>query len=187
MNQDNTIEGQPESTALSMGEIVLRSAEPADASALKKMGEVLLAETPFFHRLPTERAVNDAEMEAVIRSILAAPGCALINAWHGEKPVGECILVAGQLSRIRHTATVGIGVLSAYQGIGIGAALMRDVMALAKRADIARLELTVMVTNENAIRFYKSLGFEEEGRKRGSVRIDGEPVDELLMAHHLAP
>lgn len=174
-------------TEVSLDEVVLRSAEPGEAAALKAMGEALLAETPFFHRLPAERAASVAEMEHVIRSVLAAPGCALINAWHGDRPVGECLLVGGQLSRIRHTATVGIGVLSAYQGIGIGRALMRDVVAQARSAGITRLELTVMVSNERAIGFYERLGFEIEGRKRGSVRIDGEPEDELLMAAFLAP
>lgn len=161
---------------------MLRSAAPGDAAALKAMGEVLLAETPFFHRLPSERASSVAEMEGVIRSVLAAPGCAMINAWHGTRPVGECILVAGQLSRIRHAATVGIGVLAAYQGIGIGKAMMRAVMDRARSAGVTRLELTVMVTNAAAIGFYEGLGFQVEGRKRGSVVVDGTPVDELLMA-----
>jgi RimJ/RimL family protein N-acetyltransferase len=174
-------------TEISLDEVVLRSAEPGEAAALKAMGEVLLAETPFFHRLPVERAASVAEMEHVIRSVLAAPGCALVNAWHGDRPVGECLLVGGQLSRIRHTATVGIGVLSAYQGVGIGQALMCDVVARARSAGITRLELTVMVTNARAIGFYERFGFEVEGRKRASVMIDGEPVDEFLMAAFLAP
>jgi len=175
----------------SIQDIVLRKARIEDAAALKEMGEALLAETPFFHRLPSERAASVAEMEGVIRSVTAAPGCALVNAWHGDRPVGECLLVAGQLSRIRHAATVGIGVLAAYHGIGIGKALMADIMAQARTAGIGRLELTVMVTNDPAIGFYKGLGFAVEGRKRASVMIDGEPVDELLMAAildpHLAP
>lgn len=174
-------------TEISLDDVALRSAVPEDAADLKVMGELLLGETPFFHRLPSERAASVEEMEAVIRSILAAPGCDLVNAWHDGRPVGECILVAGQLSRIRHAATVGIGVLDEYQGIGIGRALMREAIARARRADIARLELTVMVTNERAIRFYERLGFVVEGRKRESVRIDGNPVDELLMAAFLAP
>lgn len=169
-------------TKIALADVVVRSAVPDDAAALKTMGETLLAETPFFHRLSAERAASDAEMETVIRSVLAAPGCALVNAWHGTDPVGECLLVGGQLSRTRHTATVGIGVLAAYQGVGIGTALMREVMAYARSAGIARLELTVMVNNIRAIRFYEQLGFETEGRKKASVMVDGAPVDELLMA-----
>ena len=172
---------------ISIDEIVLRNARPEEAAVLKEMGEVLLGETPFFHRLPAERATSVAEMEAVIQSILTAPGCALVNAWHGDRPVGECILVAGQLSRIKHAATIGIGVLSAYQGIGVGKALMRTVMAQALGFGIRRVELTVMVTNAPAIAFYEHLGFKVEGRKRASVMIDGEPVDELLMAAILDP
>lgn len=174
-------------TTITLDDVTLRSAAPEDAAALKAMGEALLAETPYFHRLPSERAASVLEMETVIRSVLSAPGCALVNAWHGDRPVGECLLVAGQLSRIRHTATIGIGVLAAYQGVGIGKALMREIIDRARAAGIDRLELTVMTTNERAIRFYEALGFDVEGRKRGSVRIDGAPVDELLMAAMLNP
>lgn len=174
--------GMKPRTRVFLNEIELRDAAPKDAADLKRMGEILLAETPFFHRLPSERASTVEEMETVIRSVLAAPGCALINAWHGDKPVGECLLVGGQLQRIRHAATIGIGVLADYQGMGIGKALMRTVVARAAAAGISRLELTVMVTNAPAIRFYEGLGFSIEGRKQGSVMIDGDPVDEFLMA-----
>lgn len=169
-------------TRVFLKDIDLRPAVPGEADALKKMGEVLLAETPFFHRLPSERASSVAEMAQVIRTVAGAPGCALINAWHGTTPVGECLLVGGQLQRIRHAATVGIGVLNAYQRIGIGKALMTEVMQKARADGITRLELTVMVTNQPAIAFYEGLGFTVEGRKRGSVRIGGDPVDEWLMA-----
>ena len=167
--------------------ITIREARERDARPLKRFGERLLAETPFFHRLPTERAGSVEEMEVVIRSMRAAPCCALINAWNDADPIGEAILVAGQLDRIRHTGTVGIGVLQAYNGQGIGRRLMQSVEQVAAEGGIVRLELTVMTTNERAIAFYRRQGYQEEGRKIASVQIEGSYVDELLMAKLLRP
>jgi Acetyltransferases, including N-acetylases of ribosomal proteins len=47
---------------------------------------------------------------------------------------------------------------------------------------LTRLELTVMVHNERAIALYKKMGFEIEGTKKRSMRIDGQYVDEYYMA-----
>ncbi len=168
-------------------DITIREARERDARSLKQFGERLLAETPFFHRLPAERAGSVEEMEVVIRSMRAAPCCALMNAWSGGDPVGEAILVAGQLDRIRHTGTVGIGVLQAYNGRGIARRLMHRLEQVAMEGGIVRLELTVMATNERAIAFYRRQGYQEEGRKIASVRVDGNYVDELLMAKLLRP
>lgn len=168
-------------------EIEIREAAPEDAALLKPFGEALLGETPFFHRQQHERARSVEEMAAIIGSFQTTPRCALFNAWAGDIPVGEAVLLGGQLSRILHTATVGVGVLQAWQGQGIGRALMERVERTARAAGIRRLELTVMVRNERAIALYRRLGYVEEGRKTGSVRIDGMPEDELLMARHLAP
>jgi RimJ/RimL family protein N-acetyltransferase len=39
-----------------------------------------------------------------------------------------------------------------------------------------------MVHNERAIALYKKMGFEIEGTKKRSMRIDGQYVDEYYMA-----
>ena len=147
-------------------EIEIRTARERDAPALKRFGETLLSETAFFHRTAPERAASVDEMAAVIRSIRAAPCCEMINAWYRGEPVGEAILVSGQLDRIRHTATVGIGVLHAFNGQGIARALMQRLEHRALTGGVLRLELTVMTTNGRAIAFYQKQGYQEEGLGR---------------------
>ena len=168
-------------------EIEIRPARERDAPALKRFGETLLSETPFFHRRPSERAASVDEMAAVVRAIRAAPCCEMINAWHRDQPIGEAILISGQLDRIRHTATVGIGVLRAFGGRGIARAMMQRLESEAMSGGVLRLELTVMTTNRRAIDFYRMQGYQEEGRKVASVQIDGRYIDELVMAKLLRP
>ena len=59
---------------------------------------------------------------------------------------------------------------------------MTRLEAWADEHEITRLELTVMAHNERAQRLYLSRGFEIEGTKRNSMRVDGAYVDELYMA-----
>ncbi|GAE36015.1 acetyltransferase [Halalkalibacter akibai JCM 9157] len=48
--------------------------------------------------------------------------------------------------------------------------------------DIHRLELTVVTRNEIGISLYQKMGFEIEGRKRDSLLINSEYVDEYYMS-----
>ena len=60
--------------------------------------------------------------------------------------------------------------------------------ALLKRVDAAnpaveRIELILQAGNPGALRLYRSLGFEEEGRLRLRVRdLGGELLDDIFMA-----
>ena len=47
---------------------------------------------------------------------------------------------------------------------------------------ITRLELFVWTTNSNAVRLYKSLGFEQEGTLRDYAFYDGRFLDAYVMA-----
>lgn len=163
-------------------EIVIQPAQVSDAATLKTLGEIMLGETPFFHRLPEERASSVDEMAHVIGSIQATPNSVLLTAWIDDTAVGEAILSGGQLSRISHTATLGLGVLKAYWGRGVGQALLKALEEAARRFAHTRLELTVLSENTRAIALYQRFGFRVEGQKIGSVMIDGVLKDELLMA-----
>lgn len=77
--------------------------------------------------------------------------------------VGNAGFMQGQ-GRRSHTASLGIGVHDAYQGRGIGRALVGELVAIAEDwMDIRRLELTVFTDNAAAIALYERLGFIREG------------------------
>jgi RimJ/RimL family protein N-acetyltransferase len=48
------------------------------------------------------------------------------------------------------------------------------------------MELTVMEHNQKGIRLYEKLGFEREGIKRCSVKIDGNFINEFYMSKLLS-
>jgi L-phenylalanine/L-methionine N-acetyltransferase len=84
--------------------------------------------------------------------------------------------------RQKHVCGVGISIMDAYQGRGVGRALMNACLDYADRwANYSRVELTVHADNARAIKLYESLGFEAEGRHRDFSFREGGYVDALFM------
>ena len=50
---------------------------------------------------------------------------------------------------------------------------------------MTRLELTVFCENTPAVRLYRKMGFEIEGIRRNSMKLDGVYKDEYAMAKML--
>ena len=163
-------------------EYEIRRALPKDADALFTFGELLLSESHFLLRSPGERAGSPAEMRLVIERFAVLPNHLLLSAFSGAQVVGEAIVMGGDFQRNRLSGTVGIGILEAHSGRGIGRKLMREVDAYAKAHDLHRLELTVMETNERARSLYDSMGYVVEGIKRDSLYVGDNFVNEIMMA-----
>jgi|EndMetStandDraft_2_1072991.scaffolds.fasta_scaffold150075_2 ribosomal protein S18 acetylase RimI-like enzyme len=100
-----------------------------------------------------------------------------------DEVVGWCdVLPTPRRTVSAHCATLGMGLLPAYRGQGIGRKLMRCTVDAALAFGFTRIELTVRETNVNAIALYKSFGFEMEGLHRKAVCIDGRYENTLSMA-----
>jgi putative acetyltransferase len=85
--------------------------------------------------------------------------------------------------RRRHVGELGMSVHDDFHRCGIGSAMTAALVDVADNwLDLKRLELTVYVDNEPAIRLYKKFGFEVEGTLRGYAFRDGQYVDSLFMA-----
>jgi L-phenylalanine/L-methionine N-acetyltransferase len=84
--------------------------------------------------------------------------------------------------RQQHVASLGIAVADAYQGRGVGRALMNACLDFADRwANYARVELTVHADNVRAVKLYESLGFAYEGRLKDYSYREGGYIDALFM------
>lgn len=160
----------------------IRVANSSDAEALLNFGTKLLSETDFFLRGPNERASSVKEMRLIIERFQELPRHLLLNAWKGESPVGEAVIMGGELKRNRYTATIGVGVLQAHVGRRLGRTLMEGLEHFALHAGIHRLELTVMTHNTRALHLYEKMDYRVEGIRRESLFINGSYVDEFSMS-----
>jgi putative acetyltransferase len=85
--------------------------------------------------------------------------------------------------RRAHTLGIGMAVPSAWQGKGVGTALMRTLCDFADGwLNVIRLELTVYTDNERAIALYKKFGFVIEGTHKAYALRAGRYVDSYSMA-----
>jgi ribosomal protein S18 acetylase RimI-like enzyme len=86
----------------------------------------------------------------------------------------------------RHVVMItGLAVDPDRQGRGVGAALLEHAIEEARRRGARKLSLRVLGPNERARALYERAGFEVEGVLRGEFHLQGEDVDDVLMARWL--
>jgi ribosomal protein S18 acetylase RimI-like enzyme len=81
-----------------------------------------------------------------------------------------------------HCGTLGIGVIEAYRGRGLGPRLLDTTLERARQIGLTRIELTVREHNVRARTLYERFGFAAEGVKRNAVRIGGAYENVIAMA-----
>ena len=96
--------------------------------------------------------------------------------------VGWCDIQRHGFPSRAHRGTLGMGVVPAYRGRGIGLRLIRATLAQAQVAHFVRVELDVHADNARAIALYDKAGFVREGVARDAVFVDGEYRDAINMA-----
>lgn len=80
----------------------------------------------------------------------------------------------------------GLAVDPARRRCGVARALIEAAAAEASKREARRLTLRVLGPNTGAQALYESCGFEVEGIQREEFLLDGQYVDDVLMARRLA-
>ncbi|WP_049888422.1 MULTISPECIES: GNAT family N-acetyltransferase [unclassified Natrinema] len=96
--------------------------------------------------------------------------------------VGWLHVDAPEHPSLRHTAEVTVGVDPAVRRQGIGSELLEYGLEWAADAGYQKLYQNVPATNEAAIEFLEENGWDREGEHEGQYCLDGEFVDEIMLA-----
>ncbi|MHA6528897.1 GNAT family N-acetyltransferase [Paenibacillus sp. BAC0078] len=161
--------------------VTLRKLVPADAAELLNLQHRLDEESAFMLLEPDERQTGIQQVEEMINCFANAETSILIGAEADGRLAGYLSVRGGSVRRNRHSAYIVIGILEQYQGMGIGSGLFKEMESWAKETGIVRLELTVMIHNKRALALYSKNGFEIEGTKKKSLKVNDEWVDEYYM------
>jgi ribosomal protein S18 acetylase RimI-like enzyme len=115
-------------------------------------------------------------------------GDAVFGAFVGGALAGVVGLAREPRAKNRHKAVVfGMYVAPDYERRGIGRALVRHLVAMAKNEPgLEQLVLTVTQTNDAARELYESEGFRSFGIEPRAIRIDGRYYDKNHMVRFLA-
>lgn len=127
------------------------------------------------HAPPPER------IEAFVREGVEKDAVQFVALDEQARVVGWADVMADWAHAVAHRGSLGMGVLAAWRGQGVGRALLAACIAKAWHRRLTRIELEVRVDNVAAIALYRRLGFVEEGRKREGMRFDERAFDTLVM------
>jgi len=90
-----------------------------------------------------------------------------------------------QIDKLSHTGELTVGVLEEYRDHGIGGHLLERGVEWAASRDFEKLYNSVPATNEEAIEFLQAHDWEIEAVREDHYVIDGELVDETMLARWL--
>jgi ribosomal protein S18 acetylase RimI-like enzyme len=99
-----------------------------------------------------------------------------------DEVVGWVHLDLPEMEKLAHTAVLTVGLLSEYRNHGLGTALLDRGVRWADEHGFEKLYNSVPATNEAAITFLEDQGWEVEAVREGHYRIDGDYVDEVMLA-----
>lgn len=111
---------------------------------------------------------------------LAANRGVHLTARLGNQVVGWCDLTPQGMEGFRHAVRLGMGLLPACRGQGLGTRLLERAIADARALGYEKIELEVFATNTPAIRLYENQGFQPEGRRVRARKLDGV-YDDILV------
>ncbi|OMH37556.1 hypothetical protein BGP75_09105 [Motiliproteus sp. MSK22-1] len=158
-----------------------RKPSPLDASALIRLRKSLCSETDFMLFETDEYSPSlEQEIDFINRFNQGKNSTILVSELDGEL-IGFLAAAGSSLRKIRHSASLFLGVRKQYWGQGIATELLTQTQQWAKSIELKRLELTVSPNNHRAIALYSRLGFETEGIKRCAININNRFEDEKIM------
>ncbi|SNZ12786.1 L-amino acid N-acyltransferase YncA [Natronoarchaeum philippinense] len=102
-----------------------------------------------------------------------------------DEVVGWVHLHAPELEKLHHTAELTVGVVDEYRGRGLGSHLLSRGLEWAGKNGYEKLYQSVPATNDAAIDFLETHGWETEAVREDHYKIDDEYVDEVMMAVEL--
>jgi L-amino acid N-acyltransferase YncA len=162
--------------------VTIRQAREEDLEGLVAVIREALTDETY---IEAETLADTIELESVLLRHNELMKRVVFLAKVDDEVVGWTHADARELDALDHTAEVTVGVVEPHRGRGIGSKLLDKSVDWALDHGFEKLYNSVPATNERAVSFLESRGWETEAVREGHYRIDGEYVDELMMAKRL--
>ncbi len=138
-----------------------RPPDPAqDAAAMAAYLHTVCGETDFLSRGPEEINLTEAQEAAFLQKCNRNPKQMMILPFVEGKLAGSASLTIGNTQRTAHRGTIGIALYRRFWGIGLGAALLRELAAAGRQKKLRFLELQVAEDNRRAVSLYERQGYQ---------------------------
>lgn len=153
-------------------EAIFRHANPSDALELINHVKLVAGQTHFIMRYPEEMTITEEMEIKFINSRLESPYALMMVCEIAGHITGTCEINFNNRIKTKHRAAIGIGIQEAYWNLGIGTAMFKEMIEVAKNIDgVMQLELEFIEGNERGLRLYEKMGFEMTGFKPNAIRL----------------
>ncbi|TVX91445.1 GNAT family N-acetyltransferase [Cohnella terricola] len=160
----------------------IRSAVTGDAKSLSDLRLIIDGETENMDRESGEAYIDVPGFERIIEEDTRKASNLFLVAVVRDAIVGFSRCQGFELNRFSHKAEFGVCVLKDYWGYGIGQNLLHESTSWADANGIHKIALSVVETNDKAIRLYQKHGFEIEGiLKKDRLHADGMYYNTVIM------
>ena len=166
---------------------VLKSPCAEDAEKLLNYIKKACGETDFLARYPEEWDDTTVEQEeAWVNRLRTSPNAAAITCCVDGEIAGNCEIGFKSGIKTSHRAAVAIALLKDYWNLGIGSAMMTELIAAAEERGAEIIELEFVEGNDRAKRLYEKFGFKVVCEKPNAFKLeDGRYRSEFHMQKYL--
>ena len=166
---------------------LIRRAEEADAEMMIEYLKTVWGETRYLMREPEDITLTVEKERDILREKAGSDTELMLVAEVDGKHAGVANFhPVGVRNRASHRCNVGITLYKAFWSMGIGTALLGEILRYAKAAGYEQAELEVVSANVPAVGLYQKLGFMTIGTMPRAMKYkDGSYADFLLMVKQL--
>lgn len=125
-----------------------------------------------------------ADVDTLLHGDTSTPPTYFVALVDGEV-IGWVQLADREAAKLSHVVYLTMGLLDEYRGLGIGSKLLDRAVTWAGEHGYHKVASNVPATNDSAIEFLVTNGWEREGSRPEHYQINDQLVDEVLLAHPL--
>lgn len=165
---------------------LIRTAEEKDAKRLSAIRLQIDGETENMDRDKGEAYIDEEGFKHIIKNAAESPNKLFLVAEVDGEVTGFSRCEGNTLKRTSHQVEFGVCVLKEYWGYAIGQNLLKESIHWAELNGLKKINLSVLETNDKAIKLYEKYGFETEGVLKKDKRLsDGNYYNTVLMGRFI--
>lgn len=167
---------------------VIRVLDCSDAEKYLEFLKALDTEAEYMHYEAGERTMTVQGMRSRMRKQDKQGNSFVVGCFNlAGDIVGYFSVNGGNSRRTKHSATVAVGLLPLYEGIGLARETLDFALKVCHEKGITRLECTVVVDNHRALAWYLVNGFSVVGlmHRRYVSPDDFDLLNEYVLEREL--
>lgn len=178
---------KPKKVKLKDGQVItLRRAEKEDAQAMIDYLNLVGGESDNLTYGAGEMSYTLEQEIDYINKSNSSENALMLIAVADDSVVSIANINAFESVRIAHVADFGISVKKSYWRLGIGRAIMNELLEFARQHNkIEIVNLGVRAGNDGAISLYEQFGFKKVGYNKKFFKVGNKYYDNINMELHL--